>query len=408
MHSISSEEPSSSSQQALVLPDGVKKIAEDYESAILQSLRDAAIGVEYISVFQVEPRGDSFLAGFRVGVYSGEEIFIYAEPGNHKGNSAKKNGRSKSIRQLNVWQYPFDPKLKSLASLVNTEPLAIIFSRLEMSFVPSQVELLTYRPGRRAMIKCGDGSQFAFVKSLRPSRVERVVSATRLAKESGIPAPRILGWSSEGFAIFEAIEGIELSRLSNGAVTGDVAINTALGALANINKVKTSVPSRTPIIENHSWYFERAIQAHPAEKSQLKKLKKKIDAVKAKGIDGLERMTIHGDFHLGQVLVSQEDYLSVAGVIDLDDMGLGFFSDDIAAMWSNCVASNRLTTADHELKFWGECITELERTQPLSPRDAGRLHASIAVHLVAQTLSTRGLNPAVAHNLIQDAAKHLG
>lgn len=405
---FSPEEPGLGLRESLPLSDAVREITNEYELSILQTLRDQGVAPEYIAVFHVEPRGDSFLAGFRVGVSSGEEFFIYAEPSYARKISQEKDDKSGKSEQISVWQYPFDPKLKSLASLAQTEPLRIIFSRLGLPFVPSHVELLTYRPGRRAMVKCSGGSESAFVKALRPSRVERVVSATQLAKNSGILAPRVLGWSPDGFAIFEALEGIELSRLSGGKTSGAAVIKTSLDSLANFSEVKTDVPSRTPIIDNYEWYFSKAFQAHPDEKSELKKLEQKIGAIKAGKIDRMVQTTIHGDFHLGQVLVSKDDHSSVSGVIDLDDMGTGFAADDVAALWSNCVASGRLNSNDEELRFWRECISELELTQLVSSHSEGYLHGSIAVHLVAQTLSTRGLNPAVAHPLIRDAATILG
>jgi aminoglycoside phosphotransferase len=392
----------------VVLPDGVRQIAKHYESVVNQSLKSESLSSDYISAFHVEPRGPSFLVGFRVGMTSGNEVFIYVEPNTRHRNSPEKELSETGGYPLMVWQFPSDPKLNSLASVVGTEPLGVLFKRLDLGWVPTEVELLAYRPGRRAVVRCSAGSSTAFVKAVRPQFAARVVGASRLARDAGLPAPEVIGWSPAGIVIYSTANGVELSRASENKISGETAINAALEALLMIEKIETEVPSRTPIIKNVAWYFARAKQAHPAERAILTNLEGKIRATKINRINPDNATTIHGDLHLGQIFVTNDSSNSVSGIIDLDDMGLGTVGDDIASLWSNCLASQHMNTADAANGFWRECLEVLASRDLPPATDAGRLHCSIATHLVAQTLSTRGLDPTVAHNLIKAAAAQLG
>jgi len=399
--------PDRGTRYSITLPEGVANIAKRCEKLVFQALKSHNLSYNYLSVFHVEPRGTSFLVGFTVGLVSGQEIFIYVEPNFPIPGAELKNRGGSGNQSVTTWQFPFDPKLQSLGSVVNTDPLGILFSRLNLAWVPSEVDLLAYRPGRRAMVRCSDESKTAFVKAVRPRAARRIVSAARLALSSDVPTPNVIGWSPAGIAIYEKANGIELSGAHGSGVTAPVAINAAFEALSKLDRVETEVPSRRPIIDNFSWYLARANQAHLAEKTRLKKLEAKIQALKQGSRGSGEVTTIHGDLHLGQLFVSEDKQRSLSGIIDLDDMGLGLVVDDVAGMWANCIASMHLSDVENESTYWRECIQVLESWRLPLKTDLSRLHSSIAVHLVAQTLSTRGLNPAVAHALIRDATRQL-
>jgi hypothetical protein len=393
---------------SIALPEGLSKLVRRYQHLVLEALRSKKeLAQDYISAFQVEPRGNSFLVGFRVGLVSGEEIFVYVEPASRPEDPEYGNQDTTINAPVNVWRYPHDPKLQTLASVVNLEPLGILFSRLKHAWVPSESALVAYRPGRRGVVKCGHGVSTAFVKVVRPRAASKVVSAARLALAEEVPTPAVIGWSPAGIAIYETADGIELSRASVSGVSPSVAVSTAFEAMSRLEKVETRVASRRPIIENFSWYFERASEAHPAEGEALKRLKAKIQAFSQRNADPGEVVTIHGDLHLGQLFVTKDKNPSLSGIIDLDDMGLGFVVDDVASMWANCVASARLAKLDEESQFWQACTKTLETWRLPASTDLSRLHSSISVHLVAQTLSTRGLDPTVAQNLVRDATKIL-
>jgi streptomycin 6-kinase len=392
---------------SLVLPEGIHQLAGHYRTTVEQSLKSAGLEHDYISPFHVEPRGSSFLVGFIVGLVSGQEIFIYVEPDSRRMASPDEKSGVSPGQNLLVWQFPSDPKLDSLASVVTTESLGVLFTRLKLGWVPSSVELLTYRPGRRAMVRCTGGPATVFVKAVRPSSTDRVVGSSRLAHGAGLPAPQVIGWSPAGIAVYETATGLELSRAYERKLSGKTAIGAAIETLFSLEKVTTSVPSKAPIITNFSWYFEKAIRAHPAEQDVLTNLEAKIRAAKFKTVRPEDTQTIHGDLHLGQIFVNDDAGHSVSGVIDLDDMGMGLFGDDIAGLWSNCVASTHLQTVENARSFWQECVEALGGLVLPRQTDVKRLHSSIAVHLVAQTLSTRGLHPEVAHNLIDEAAAHV-
>lgn len=399
--------PNLMTNNLLVLPEGIRNLTERYRIVVEQSLQSEGIEHDYISPFQVEPRGTSFLVGFIVGLVSGVEIFVYVEPDSRSTNRGGGTSGADLGQRLVVWKFPSDPKLDSLASVVATEPLGVLFTRLNLGWVPSSAELVTYRPGRRAMVRCTDGLTTVFVKAVRPRNTARVVSASKRAHAAGLPAPQIVGWSPAGIAVYETAVGIELSRAHETGVSGTTAIDRALETLFSLDRVTTDVPSKVPIIQNFEWYFAKAIDAHPAEQTVLRKIEAKISSAVIKTPDPEDARTIHGDLHLGQIFVTNDSAQSVSGIIDLDDMGTGLVGDDIAGLWANCLASAHLNTVDAAQGFWQESIDTLGSLALPAGTDLQRLHCSIAVHLVAQTISTRGLNPTVAHKLIGGAATQL-
>jgi aminoglycoside phosphotransferase len=408
MQSDSSRDvPGHATPDSVVLPDGVRTIANNYRSVVDSALTSEGLSYDYIAVFHVEPRGPSFLVGFRVGLATGDEVFVYVEPDTRAAQQQDTASGVTAEPPLVVWKFPADPKLESLASIVNTEPLGVLFNRLKLGWVPSEVELLSYRPGRRAMVRCGNGRSTAFVKAVRPQTAERVVAATKRARDTGIPSPDVLGWSPAGIAIYDTAEGVELTRAHEIGVSGKLAINAAFEALAMMEKITTDLPTRTPILDNFEWYLAKSRQAHPAEKDALTQLDASIRSTALTPADPEKMITVHGDLHLGQIFVTKDSPHTVSGIIDLGDLGKGIVGDDIASLWSNCVASSLMNTVDGANSFWLECIETLQGLELPPATDRRRLHCSIAVHLVAQTLSTRGLDPAVAHNLILEATAQL-
>lgn len=395
--------PNLMTNNLLVLPEGIRNLTERYRIVVEQSLRSEGIEHDYISPFQVEPRGTSFLVGFIVGLVSGAEIFVYVEPDSRSTNPGGGTSGADLGQRLVVWKFPSDPKLDSLASVVDTEPLGVLFTRMNVGWVPSSADLVTYRPGRRAMVRCTDGLTTVFVKAIRPRNTARVVSASKRAHAAGLPAPQIIGWSPAGIAVYETAVGVELSRAHETGVSGTTAIDRALETLFSLDKVTTDVPSKVPIIQNFEWYFAKAIYAHPAEQTVLRKIEAKIRSATIRTPDPEDARTIHGDLHLGQIFVTNDSARSVSGIIDLDDMGVGLVGDDIAGFWANCVASSYLNTVESAESFWHECLDALGGIDFPPATDRVRLHCSIATHLVAQTLSTRGLNPQVARGLIDEA-----
>src|SRR5690606_23025947 len=65
-------------------------------------------------------------------------------------------------------------------------------------------------------------------------------------------------------------------------------------------------------------------------------------------VDQDVRRTVHGDLHVGQLFVAEDDASVISGVIDIDTCGLGDPADDEAAFMGHLVASLVLSRADAE------------------------------------------------------------
>lgn len=400
------EEPSRAyfqSNVALPLPEGLQQLERTYSRFIHNALGATGKEVHYCVAFHAEPRKDSFLIGFRVGVAEAGEIYIYVEPRGSFGSASSQRIDAEQPGFI-AWQYPADPLLDTLASVVTSESLQVLFARLGLPWSPTSVEVISYRPGRRAMIRCSGENEVAYVKALRHDRVSAVLAATELAQRQKLPTARVIGWSPAGVVVFEALHGVELSRTGDHSIAPSTAIDIAFDASDRLARVPAEKPARRARLDHHSWYLDRATEAHPAEHSALNAIRATLRNAYSSSVARAPQTTIHGDFHLGQVFADQEKPNGLAGIIDIDGMGVGLVADDAATLLAHCLTSRRLAQSAGELEYWKSCADAIEGYLRVRSIALDRVYSSVAVQLVAHTLSGRGIDPQVAALLIADAA----
>ena len=119
-------------------------------------------------------------------------------------------------RDLQLWTFPDDPALASLACLAGESPaLGALLGR------PVAVRIVKYKPERQAIARCVDeeGATIAFAKvyghgATYACHVQRSVSGRLAEHVPSLRVPRVLAFSAaEGLVVSEPLEGPRLKDL---------------------------------------------------------------------------------------------------------------------------------------------------------------------------------------------------
>lgn len=236
--------------------------------------------------------------------------------------------------EARVWVHPADPHLPALAPAAFGDATVVFLSRLGLTATAAP-QLVGYRPGRRAVLRVPTGEGAAWVKVVRPRRVQRVVDAHAALRDHGLPVPAVRGWSPEGLLVLDAASG-------EAATDGGWEPESLLDAVTELRSRLATVPlgwqARTSVAARLSWYAPRLIDLLPHAEGRIRAVAGRADAALAT----LPRdiVAIHGDLHIGQLFLAGGE---VAGLIDVDTAGLGDPADDTAAFIGHAVASALLT-----------------------------------------------------------------
>jgi hypothetical protein len=245
-----------------------------------------------------------------------------------------------------VWRYPEDPALPALA--IAAEP-AVAGRCLGVPPGQVSVNVAAYRPGRRAVLEAeaedggvvfGAGgftkrSRRVFLKVLPPAVAPRVREIhDRL--QDGIPVARCTDGPAPGLLVLEALEGRTLRRcLLDGA-----PVPSAADVLELLDRF-----GQTPLPGNAvRTVTERAHGQARLLRAVLPEQAGRIDRIVQRlGTDAEQpTVTVHGDFHESQLLVTDG---RIRGVLDVDGAGPGQRVDDVALMvgrlWALSQGSSR-------------------------------------------------------------------
>lgn len=243
-----------------------------------------------------------------------------------------------TIGSVHVWRHPADPHLSGLPAVCDKEILRhMLAKQLGQPTTVSKVEMLVYRPLRRAVFKVdarvGDESQVWFVKVVRPHRGSDVMQRHLLFDGVGAPQCYDLG---SGIILLANARGRSLARHLVGQDPGAVLRRAVdpqelIGLLNRIpQQAKGFTPRATPT-ERLERYADGAISAKldPALVNQV------VDLVRTvvHGTDTGPVVPTHGDFNVANIFVADHDGVErVDSFIDLDTLGPGHRIDDLACL----------------------------------------------------------------------------
>lgn len=236
-------------------------------------------------------------------------------------------------RTVRLWRRPFDPTLPSLRPASDPQVVRAWLADAGLVTDPSEsirLQYVAYRPLRRAVLRVTVAGVGAYLKVLPPARAEGLARRHLLLNEAGVPAPPLLATPAPGVCLIGESPGQPLSRAIAMGTThpqnlpGPAALVAWLDALPPEVMNLTHRPTWTDRLDFHS---AAAAGALPQRREEITALGERLQSRLADVHS--EFVPTHGDFYEGNVLTSAGH---ITSVIDLDSLGPGRRSDDLATM----------------------------------------------------------------------------
>ena len=308
--------------------------------------------------------------------------------------SAEVGGAVATLRQgetvLRVWRHPADPRLPGLAPSCDPET---VLGWLTAAGIPApealHVELLGYRPLRRAVLRAtADGADY-YLKVLRSGYDDRLAERQELLAGAGVTVA-ILSRPASGVLLSPAAAGHSLAQ----ALVDDEAVPAAADVLALLDRLPDGVadltlrPSWSARLDFHA---ATARQHAPAESRRIDEL-----AAAIQGVLDLERhgptVPTHGDCYEANIFVDGDDLR----FIDVDSAGPGLREDDLACLLAHLAVLPTLAPGAYPrvpavLAEWQRAFEETVDPADLRARTAAVLLSLVSGATTDQALVRLGL-----------------
>jgi Ser/Thr protein kinase RdoA (MazF antagonist) len=266
----------------------------------------------------------SCLVRYEVTTSHGQElIFAKAYPAKATDKFSKARAKTHSDYHravlekacLILYRFPDDPKLRIKA--LELKPRQAFFQGLVPGYGKADIEIMTYKPERRLVLKAANGHKRAALKFYAK---DDFLSAKRKAESSlalgSIRTPSLLESSEEhGLLAFEWLEGQLMRSMLASEGFHEKQLTQVGASLALLHRQGCNFPTRSPkvvtchlqnLIEYLSWL-------QPGLRHRLVKLLEQIDFPREKNV------SLHGDFYSKQVLVQE----NTIAFLDFDEAHQG-------------------------------------------------------------------------------------
>lgn len=231
---------------------------------------------------------------------------------------------------VHVWRHPHDPALPGLEAATVPERIG----RLLGLSRPPGVELLGYRPLRRAVVRLSSEEMptgQAYVKVVRPSAVADMVHRHQLLTAAGVPAPHCVHHTADGLVVLAAGRGVPLAT----SLAAGLSVPQRAEVLENVVAVLDRLPAQVMEMPRRpSWtdrwrhYAHAAATAIPDHTDRIDRLADHIGALLEASDPGPDVPT-HGDLYEANMLM---EGTQVTTLLDVDAVGPGRRVDDLACM----------------------------------------------------------------------------
>lgn len=289
--------------------------------------------------------------------------------------------------EVGVWRWPFDPVLRGLADAAEHTRVSALLD------APDRLtaEVVAYRPTERAVLRLTVAAgTVGYLKVVPPPLAADIAQRHHRLLAAGVPVPAVLHVDeTRGWVMLAAIEGPTLrdhvrSPGPSGAPSSPLrpgALAAAVAALWDIHPWPDLAPRSTRARDSlaHLGLLRRIV---PSERGRLDQLDAVLRPL-AERSDARRRWVVHGDLHEAQLVVS--DHGDVAGVLDLDDVGLGDPVDDLAVLlahleYRSIVGGAAAAAIGHQAQQLRRAV--FDRLVERVDVDADELDATIAAVLV--------------------------
>lgn len=221
---------------------------------------------------------------------------------------------------VHLWEFPNDPELPALELACDPEPLS--------TFVGQRVdvELLGYRPTRRAVLRVEGEDENFYAKVVRPGAREALLHRHTAFEKARLPTPRVAKSNADGLVLTTAVTGTPLSQIYVRGGNLDVTFASLSATLEALPLIGLGLKRRPAWAERCEHYAHAASVSLPDIADRVGAAASEIRRYRAEADYG-PIVPTHGDFYEANVLVSPSTG-RVSGLLDLDTFGPGYRADD--------------------------------------------------------------------------------
>ncbi|WP_336707587.1 phosphotransferase family protein [Oerskovia sp. USHLN155] len=249
---------------------------------------------------------------------------------------------------VHVWRHPVDPLLPGLATACDPAVLTDRWRSLDPHApLVLGLDLVTYRPLRRAVLRARTTDGDVYLKVVRPDRVTDlrirhdlflVAEAAPMGYTLSAPpaAPRVLASLGEGILVLAARPEETLASAIASTPRHEQPLtidpHELLRALVALPQDAALLERRVAWAERSEHYARAAVGRLPGHTGRIEALERSLRRIVADRDPGPVVAT-HGDFYEANVLlVGGAGCRRVAAVLDVDTLGPGHRIDDLACM----------------------------------------------------------------------------
>lgn len=290
--------------------------------------------------------GDGTSAGYRVRVRAAgveREDYVLLSTSRARGVETARPGLAVidgEAGRVLAWRFPDDPALPALARA--TDPVALA-AALPGEGPVTALDLVTYRPLRRAVVRAERGGAVHWVKVLRPhggrggtSPAADVVARHGVLAAAGLPVPAVVRADPDGLVVLAAALGEGLLRAVLADDAAGVGVRDLVAILDRMPPAVLDLPARPAWSDRAGAHAAALAGTGWAERARAV-----ADAVLARSatLDLGPVVPTHGDLHEGQLTVSgPPGARRVTGLLDVDGLGPGYRVDDLACVVAHALA----------------------------------------------------------------------
>lgn len=230
--------------------------------------------------------------------------------------------------EAGVWRWPFDPHLPGLETVVRSTGSVLDDLGVVVSPRSTHVEVVTYRPLERAVLRIRSADRTWYAKLVHPDEVAAVARRHAVLGRHDVPVPRIEAEDRTlGLVVMSEVPGPTLRDLIKADARTWVPPATIVDLLRRLAAVEadglTAMRSRLQDAPHHVALLSRVL---PDERRRLEEVDERLREALRRAVDR-GRTFVHGDLHERQLVVADG---AITGLLDVDESGLGDPLDDVA------------------------------------------------------------------------------
>lgn len=283
-------------------------------------------------------------------------------------------------RLLRAWLHPADPRLPALRQALDRATVRRWLGSV-VTAGAVEVDLLSYRPLRRAVVRATAGRRRFFVKLWRPDRAGSLIERHQVLDAAGI-GPRIVGAPEPGVLVVHDAPGVPLANRLSEWNAGRGALPDPAAVLQLLDRLPDALlrfPQRPAWSDRADFHGAAAAATLPDQADAIGGIVEHLRRILG-DCPPAPLVPTHGDFYEANVFLTGPHF---SALIDVDTAGPGRRVDDLACLLGHLAVLPDLSPAHyHRLsevtQAWAAAFEHVVDPTELRARTAGVLLSLVA------------------------------